>query len=116
MKYLSLDFPGGYSINPPAGFKGEFTNIGSLVELFLKLIVYISVFLLVYWLSWGIYEYIFAGGNKEKLAAARRRITLAIVGFLVVLMAYSVGEWVKGIFTPGGVRLNQTVIPVSPPN
>lgn len=76
----------------PTGKLGEVLSAASVV------IFYIVVFLTFYWLVWGAFQYLFAGGNKENLAKARARITWALVGLIIVILAYLVTQWAASIF------------------
>ncbi len=84
----------------PTGKLGEVLSAASTV------VFYIVLFLAFYWLVWGAFQYLFAGGNKENLAKARARITWALVGLVIVILAYLVTQWAAGIFPiKGGVPL-----------
>lgn len=75
----------------------------------------ISGFLMLIWLVWGVLQYIFAGGDKEGLAKARSRITWAIVGFLLVVIAFAVSQYAQQIFFPNGLQQTVKTITVPPP-
>ncbi len=77
--------------------KSSFTDLGSTLSAFYGVIFYIAFFLVLIWLVWGIFQYLFAGGNKEGLAKARGRITWAIVGFVILVIAFFVSDLLKGI-------------------
>lgn len=94
---------------PNGGRLGEFiTNLGNVV-------FYIAGALLIIWLVWGVFQYIFAGGDKEKLAGARKRLTWAIVGFIIIVLAFSVSQFAQGLFrdAPGYSNFNK-LTPVGP--
>lgn len=104
MKYLTLKLPGpegGTIDNPAAGFP----DLASFISPLLTVIFYIAAFLAFYWLIWGAYQYIMSQGNKENLAKARAKITWALVGLMVVFMAYFIAKFGSEIFKPeiGGV-------------
>lgn len=94
-----LNFPGGEAVPNPVP---QFGNLASLISLFLNIAFFAAVFLTFYFLIWGAFQYIMAKGDKESLAKARARITWAIVGLLVVLMAYFVAKYAAQIFPPQG--------------
>lgn len=118
---LALTFPGFKESISNLPIKDGATNtaiagtnkIGDVVTGFLNVGFLISGFLLVFWLSWGIFQYIFASGEKEKLAKARARITWALVGFLVIIIAFALSSYVQKFFP---ARTNQSVTPVSEPD
>lgn len=78
----------------------KFTNLGQVVSASLNIIFYIASFLAFIWLVWGAFQYIFAGGDKEKLARARSRITWAIIGLILVLLAFLVAQFTAQILQP----------------
>lgn len=78
----------------------NFTNLGSFINQLLPIIFYLSAFLAFFWLIWGAFQYIVAGGDKENLAKARSRITWAIIGLILVLLAFLVAQFAEQIVTP----------------
>ena len=105
MEKLTLDLPGGKTINPipipgQGSLKPEFKDIGSLISSFLNIVFYIAIFLAFYWLVWGAFQYILAQGKKEELAKARARITWALVGLIIVLSAFLIAKFALEIFPP----------------
>lgn len=102
-----LQLPGGQSVTiPGVGGASSVQNptfTGFLTPL-INIVFYIAVFLMFSWMVWGIFEYLFAGGDKEKLGKARSRITWAIVGFIIVLIAFTIQQYIKEIFPPKDVN------------
>lgn len=105
MLKLFINIPGFSPIPGPKNLKGEFTTLGSFLSALYQVAIFIALFLAFYWLIWGAYQYIMARGNKEELAKARSRIIWAIVGLLIVLLAYTLARFASEIFPPdrGGV-------------
>lgn len=102
---IALTLPGGDTIPNPSGLKtpsgGQFTDLASFLSPFLNIIFYIAIFLAFYFLVWGAFQYMMAQGNKEELQKARSRITYALIGLLVVILAYLITTYAAEIFTPG---------------
>lgn len=73
------------------------SNIGGVVSSFLSVGFMVAGMLLLIWLSWGVFQYIFAEGKKENLQKARSRITWAIIGFIITLLAYVVSDYAREI-------------------
>lgn len=93
-----------FNANPAKNFPNM--KIGDLLSSGLELILYLTGALMFIWLVWGIFQYIFAGGDKEALGKAQKRITYAIVGFLLVAIAFAISQYLQTIFPqnlPGGV-------------
>jgi hypothetical protein len=102
---LALTLPGNNTIDPPPGLKGEFTNpatagLASFLSPLLNIVFYIVIFLTFYYMIWGAFQYIMARGDKEALHKARARITWALVGLIVVLMAFFITQYASEIFKP----------------
>lgn len=102
MEYLALTLP-GFSPSPiptPPGLKGEFVNLASFLSGLLNITFYLATFLAFYWLTWGAFQYILAKGNKEDLAKARAKITWALIGLMVIFLAYFIAKFTGEIFPP----------------
>jgi hypothetical protein len=100
MKEIALVIPGYDTVvNNPTAAHGFF-DLGSSVSQFLQLGLYITGFLMIIWMAWGIFQYIFSGGNKEGIAQARKRIIFAIVGFIIVVLAYTLQSYIHDIIKP----------------
>lgn len=104
MNKLAITLPGGEVINPPStpaqGSLKYFPDLASVLTPLLSIAFYIAIFLAFYYLVWGAFAYMMARGNKEDLAKARARITWALVGLLVVVMAFLIAQFAGQIFPP----------------
>lgn len=103
MTKLALKLPEFGQIDNPPGliFSGDKANLGAVLTSLLNIVFYIAAFLAFYWLVWGAFAYLMASGQKENLAKARAKITWALVGLLVVFMAYFIARFAAEVFTPG---------------
>ncbi|OGE28322.1 hypothetical protein A2867_04910 [Candidatus Daviesbacteria bacterium RIFCSPHIGHO2_01_FULL_40_11] len=102
MEKLALQLPGGNTIPPPTGLKPDFQDLASLITPLLNIIFYLALFLTFYYLIWGALSYIMAQGQKENLAKARARITWALIGLMVTLLAFFIAKFIGEVFTPKG--------------
>ena len=84
-------------------------NIGSIISEFLVVVFYIVGFLMFIWFVWGVFQYIFAGDNKDAVGQARKRMTWAIVGFILFLLALPISEYAQSLF-----RQNNNVTNIRP--
>ncbi len=102
MKELAqkIDIPGYGSVTGHQTLKPEFSNLGSLMGNFLNLFFYLAIFLAFFWMVWGAFQYIFAGGDKNSLANARKRIIWAVVGLLITAITYLIAQAVGEILSP----------------
>jgi hypothetical protein len=99
-------------IKPGANLLIKGNSIGEVVTGFLNVFFLIAGFLLFIWLAWGVFQYIFAGGDKNKLAQARGRITWAFIGFIIIVASFALGRYAQEILKP---REDQTVQPITTP-
>lgn len=93
MKYLSLTIPGlNQPIQAPGGIpQGGFTDgsttgneiVGWALGLAFMAASIFALFMIVY----GGVQWLISGGDKEKIAAARKRIIFAVIGLCVVLFS-----------------------------
>ena len=102
----------------PAGLNNGFvaspTNGGGLaffVFTAIQIALYAGGVLMVIWMGWGIFQYIIAGGNKDRLAQARKRIIFAIVGFTIIAIAFAVQGFLKQALNPQSVPVQQIDAP-----
>ena len=99
MSYLALTLPGGQTVNAPAGLPSGGLNtlsksIGSAITLMLIIAVILS---LIYLILGGI-AWINSGGDKSKVAAARSRLTFAIVGLIIALCSFLIVDVIGYFF------------------
>lgn len=112
MNKLALKLPGepvDYEITSPTP---QFNTLGDFLSGLFNIVILTIGVLLISWLSWGIFQYIFASGNKENLAKARARITWALIGFILVLASFALSQYLQTIFEP---NLTKEVTPVITP-
>lgn len=106
MNKLALNIPGSGSIQSPYPQINNLT-LGSIISLFLPTVLYIAGFMMLFWTFWGVFQYIFAGGEKGALSQARQRITWAIIGFFLVMLAFAISSYTESIFPqrlPKGIQ------------
>lgn len=96
---LALSLPGFNNvIDSPV--KGKFTDLGSLLSGLLNIVFYAGMVIAFAWLVWGAFQYLMAQGKKEELAKARARITWAIIGLIIIFLAYLIAKFAAEIFPP----------------
>ena len=78
----------------------DINSLGDLISVFLNIVFYAAGFLAFFYLVWGAFSYIMAQGKKEDLAKARARITWAIVGLMIILLAFMIAKYAATIFPP----------------
>jgi len=80
---------------------------GKFVGGILEIAIYAAGFLAFFYMIWGAFQYIMASGKKEELQKARVKITYALIGLAVVLLAFFIMKFVSEIFKPatGGLPI-----------
>lgn len=89
--------------------KGRFKTLGDVLTQAFSLIIYVSFILMLIMMIAGALQYIFAGGNKDRLGAARKRITFAIIGFVLVIIAWLLQDFTHQVFAPQSIDTNQFI-------
>lgn len=98
---LALTLPGGNVVTGPDVLKTKgFVDLGSFITPLLNIVFYLAAFFAFYWLIWGAFQYLTAKGEKEGLAKARAKITWALIGLMVVFMAFFIARFASEIFPP----------------
>ena len=103
LNYLALTLPNGQTIEPPGGApRGGITYLvkvlGNAASIFMVVVIIATLFFIVF----GAIQWTSSNGEKEKIAAARKKITWALIGLIVALLAYFLINILGGFF---GVNL-----------
>ena len=88
-------------IEGPKGFRPEFTNLASVVNLALQFIFPIAGVLLLLYIVWGGFSYLTSMGDPKKAEAARGRLTSALIGFVIIFVSYWIVQIVDYVFKLG---------------
>jgi len=92
MHYLALTIPQGNSsvqIQPPSGLpSGGLNTVSKVLGNSLTIMLIVAVILTLIYLILGGIQWIQSGGDKQKVAQARSRITYAVIGLIVALVAF----------------------------
>jgi hypothetical protein len=83
--------------------------LGMYITNFIKLAFTIAGVAFFFMLIWGGFEYITAGGDKEKVGTAMKRISNALIGMVILLSSYAIFRLVNRVF---GINVLNLVIPV----
>jgi TRAP-type C4-dicarboxylate transport system permease small subunit len=99
MDYLALTLPGGKQIKAPGGVPtGGINVVAKVVGNVLTLLLVVTVVLTLFFLIWGGVQWIQSGGDKQKLAGARARLTYAIIGLVIALLSFFVVNVIGFVF------------------
>ena len=73
----------------PSSLGGDLSSSGALFfQTGVSWLLYIAATLAILMLMWGGIQWITSSGNPEKLASAKKKITLAIIGLVIALSAF----------------------------
>jgi len=104
MHYLALTLPQGaggktVTVNAPAGIPtGGVAVVAKVVGNALTFMLIITVILTLVFLILGGMQWIRSGGDKQGLAAARARLTFAIIGLIVALGSFFIINVIGFVF------------------
>ncbi len=76
---------------------GSNTTLGTIVKNSVTLIFTIAAVLVLTMLIWGGIEWVLSGGDKEKVANARKRIIGSLIGMAIVALAFLIVRVIGGI-------------------
>lgn len=84
-------------------------NMGRLINSALTLIFIIATIAALIWLIYGAFKWILSGGDKTAVEEARNHITAAIIGLVIVFLAYFILNFALFFFT--GKSLTELTLP-----
>ena len=85
-----LPFSGNYStkFQPAIGLNANLTSVGSIITVVVPLVLAAAGLFLLFYLVTGGFGIMTSKGDPKALDAARTKITTAIVGFIIIFVAY----------------------------
>ena len=98
MKYLSLAKPIENPALPQIKAKTGIVFFQDLIPALVTLGFVIGSLVFFFFLISGAITWIVSGGDKTKLESARSRITNAIVGFVILLLAFAIVALLESFF------------------
>lgn len=115
---MALNLPNFNNIDSPvkvgAGTDIVSDDIGGIIHSVSSVALYIGGFIMFVWLVWGIFQYIIAEGNKENLAKARARIRWALLGFLILILAFLASDAYREFLAPVFPAVQEVSDPTKP--
>jgi len=92
---------GGFTIpNPVIGPKdgSRFNNIGDVISEVWKYIIPLAGIAMMFMIIAGGFEMMTSGGSQEGLASGKSKITMGIIGFFVVFLAWFIIRALEQMF------------------
>lgn len=96
MKELALKIGDNWTIEPPGDIKTY--GLNSIVQTAIWFLMAAAFFIALTYLIWGALDYILAEGDKQRIQNARQKFIFAIIGLVVVLLAFFIVGVVGDIF------------------
>ena len=100
MTYLALQLPGvdngSVKIIPPAGIMtGGQHTLNNIISTGIELA---AIFVCLLMLILGGFEWIFSQGDKQKVAQARQRLTMSVIGLILIFLSFMIINILYGFF------------------
>lgn len=89
------------------GFSGpEYSSLGQATSQLVVPIFSIATFVVILYFLLGAFKYLKAGGNKEDVESARMMILHAIIGFIVLMFAFLILQFIlSNLFDVTGFQI-----------
>ena len=102
MKILALTINNNgqnWTIQPPAGVPNGGSGMGEkIIGTGISILLVAAVLLALIFLIWGGLDYITSEGKKDKIERAKRKLTFAVLGLVIVFVAFFIVTFVGNIF------------------
>ena len=98
LKLTFLGLPGGYTISNPPGFKFSGQNLGLVIADLLKYVFIFAGLAMLLFLILGGFELMTSGGDAKAIKSGQEKVTNALVGFIVVFIAYWLTQLLQVVF------------------
>lgn len=83
----------GVDIGEQFGY-GHLKSLGEATSKLVIPIFSIATFIVIWYFLWGAWDWLISEGDKQKVADARNKITQAIVGFIILIFAFFILQFV----------------------
>lgn len=93
-----------FNIGDEFGF-GQLTSLGQTFGQLVPTGFSVAAALVIIYFLWGAFNWLKSGGNKEEVAAARQTITHAIIGFIILMFAFFIMQFIPQFFNLPGLDI-----------
>jgi cytochrome bd-type quinol oxidase subunit 2 len=83
------------------GTEGATQTIGILITNILNAMLMAGAIMLLIMIVWSGISWITSGADKERLQTAQRRLTNAIIGFIILICVFAIANFIGSIFGLG---------------
>ena len=91
----------GQPITGPLG--DDMNSVGDVVSKISTFLIPVAAVILVFILMWGGYDFISSQGAPEKLKAGKAKMTAGLVGFILLILSYTITNLLAKIFGFSGI-------------
>lgn len=84
-------------------------NFGGIVGSIIQLVFVIAVVVALFYLVYGGFRWLISTGDKGKVTEAREHIIAAIIGLVIIFLAYFIINIILGFFVSGTSLSNLTI-------
>jgi amino acid transporter len=114
---LDSNYRPDFAANIEVGNKAESYQTGNLIlQLIASSLIYVAGPVAVLMIAVGGFRYVIAHGEQAQMEEAKKNITWAIIGLLIIILSYAIVENVIKISAPEGSSSGsgQTTAPAAP--
>ena len=101
---INTNYPGPFDIGSRFGF-GGFKSLGEATDKLVNPVFSIAASLVTLYFVFGAFDYARSGGDKEAVAKARKKITHAIIGFILLMFAFLILQFIPQFFNFAGAGI-----------
>lgn len=90
------------NVGPP-NFRFNNANLGTIISDLLNIAFYSATFLAFIWIAVAALQWLFSAGDKEKIAKSKARITYALVGLIIIILAFLIKNFAQDFLKPKNI-------------
>jgi len=93
----------GKKINGPTGVPTieTGTTLNKLISVGIELLILLALILCIVFIVWGGINWIMSEGDKQRLNQARQKVLFAVIGLIVVFLAFAIISFIFQVFGLG---------------
>jgi len=93
------------------GTEGAAKMIGLIVVNILNVMIIAGTIMLLIMIIWSGISWTTSGSNKEKLEGAQKRLTNAIIGFIILIAVFAIANFIGSVFGLGWFKNMKITLP-----
>lgn len=82
----------------PPNFIGKGATVGDIIQNTLLYVFAVAGFILLFYLIFGGFKYMSSGGDTKSIDSAKRTITTALIGFIIIFVSFWLVQLIGTIF------------------